>query len=164
MQPRPLNEAIKPISWLLGKWVSEDGKGEYPSIKPFNYCEEITFESYGQPLIHYTAKSWHPIEKKPMHFESGFLRIQPGTNNLAFMVAHNFGLTTLEEGFVSENEIVLESKSIARMNFAKEPGVKKIARIFKLTDEKLVQVLKLETNNTSLEDHTLATYKRILDR
>lgn len=85
------HEAISPISWLLGTWITEDGKGVYPTIKPFNYCEEITFQSFGQPLLSYHSRSWNPVEKKPLHFESGFLRIQPGTKNLAFMVAHNFG-------------------------------------------------------------------------
>lgn len=95
-----IHDAVKPIAWLVGKWVAESGKGHYPTIQPFTYCEEIDFTSVGQPLINYTARSWHPEKKNPMHLESGFLRIKPGTNQLAFMVAHNFGKLYLLVVFV----------------------------------------------------------------
>lgn len=87
----PIHEALKPISWLIGRWVGQNGVGEYPSISPFAYCEEIEFSSMGQPLLNYTSRTWHAEKKTPMHSESGFLRIKPGTDEVAFMVSHNFG-------------------------------------------------------------------------
>lgn len=87
----PIHEALKPISWLIGRWVGQNGVGEYPSISPFAYCEEIEFSSMGQPLLNYTSRTWHAEKKTPMHCESGFLRIKPGTDEVAFMVSHNFG-------------------------------------------------------------------------
>lgn len=90
-----------------------------------------------------------------MHLESGYLRIKPGTQDVYFMVSHNFGwlyklfflliilqgnllsrnlnthylpvgLTTLEEGEVSNNTISLSSKHISRMSCAKNPEVTKV--------------------------------------
>lgn len=93
MQPRPMNENLKPLNWLVGTWLCEKGKGEYPTIEPFPYGEEITFESVGQPILNYSAKTWDPKDGRPMHIDRGFLRIKPGTNELAFMTSHNFGKT-----------------------------------------------------------------------
>lgn len=86
-----VHEAVKPISWLLGKWISDNGNGSYPTIQPFSYNEEIEFTTIGQPMLNYVATTWHSEKKTPMHLERGFLRIKPGTNQLAFMIAHNFG-------------------------------------------------------------------------
>jgi THAP domain-containing protein 4 len=87
-----LSEAIKPISWLIGRWRSESAIGSFPTIKEFEYEEDIEFSSFGQPLLNYRAYSFTPgPSANPIHFESGFLRIKPGTNSVAFMVAHNLG-------------------------------------------------------------------------
>lgn len=88
----PMHKALTPLTWIIGKWVGENGIGEYPSIKPFKYCEEIEFKSNGQPLLNFYSRTWHAENKSPMHFESGFLRINPGTNEVALMSSHNFGM------------------------------------------------------------------------
>uniref|UniRef100_A0A1B6DRQ0 THAP4-like heme-binding domain-containing protein n=1 Tax=Clastoptera arizonana TaxID=38151 RepID=A0A1B6DRQ0_9HEMI len=155
------HESVKPISWLIGKWVSSSGKGIYPTIQPFSYCEEIEFASLGQPLLNYKAHTWHPEKKSPMHLESGFLRIKPGTNQLAFMVAHNFGLTSLEEGEVVGTEISLKSSHISRMAFAKDPAVTKIERVIKLYNNELCQVVYMETEKTGLTEHLRIIYKKL---
>lgn len=158
-----VHEAIKPISWLLGKWVSDNGNGSYPTIQPFSYNEEIEFTTVGQPMLNYIARTWHPEKKTPMHSESGFLRIKPGTNHLAFMVAHNFGLNTIEEGEVTDKKVNLRTNSIIRMSFAKEPHVTKIERSFKLNCDTLEQTVFMETTQTSLTQHLFATYKKAAD-
>lgn len=91
LQGRAVHDAVKPISSLIGRWKADAGQGSYPSIPTFQYAEEIEFGCLGQPMLTYHAFSWHPEKKMPMHMESGFLRINPGTNKLAFLVAHNFG-------------------------------------------------------------------------
>lgn len=86
------NVAIKPISWLIGRWRSESAVGSFPTIEKFEYAEEIEFSSFGQPLLNYRAFSFTPEPNAtPIHFEAGFLRIKPETNSVAFMVAHNLG-------------------------------------------------------------------------
>ena len=49
----PLNNAVKNVSWLLGKWRSDDGHGVYPTIKSFKYGEEIEFTHVGQPNLQF---------------------------------------------------------------------------------------------------------------
>ncbi|PZC72213.1 hypothetical protein B5X24_HaOG211738 [Helicoverpa armigera] len=159
-----LHEALKPISWLAGRWSTEEGRGTYPNIPDFQYHEELEFICVGQPMFNYVSTSTHPEKKTPMHQERGFLRIMPGTNKLAFMVSHNFGLTSLEEGENDEEskQIVLETVSLSRMSFAKPPAVKKIKRTIKLVaPDTLEVVLFMETDNTPLTEHLKAVYKKV---
>ncbi|XP_019870599.1 peroxynitrite isomerase THAP4-like [Aethina tumida] len=157
-----VHEATKPLSWLLGKWKSVSANGSYPTINPFSYCEELTFTTIGQPMLNYNSVTWHPTEKRPMHLESGYLRIKPGTNEVAFMVAHNFGLTSLEEGTVDNKKLNTSSTQIGRMSFAKDPAVIGIQRTYTLNDEgKLELVLAMETENIGLKEHLRVLYEKI---
>ncbi|KAL0852873.1 hypothetical protein ABMA27_012666 [Loxostege sticticalis] len=159
-----IHEALKPVSWLAGRWTTKEGKGIYPNINDFQYHEELEFSCIGQPMFNYMSKSSNPETQAPMHQERGFLRIKPGTNELAFMVGHNFGLTSLEEGKFDpdKKEIVLETVNVTRMSFAKPPHVKKFKRIIRLVDEDTLEItLHMETDATPLTEHLKAVYKKI---
>ncbi|KAJ8705542.1 hypothetical protein PYW08_012588 [Mythimna loreyi] len=159
-----LHEALIPISWLEGRWATEEGRGTYPNIPDFQYHEELEFSCIGQPMFNFISISKHPEKQTPMHQERGFLRIQPGTNNLAFTVSHNFGLTSLEEGTfdVETKQLTLETQSLARISFAKPPFVTKIKRNIKLlAPDTLEVVLFMETTNTPLTEHLKAVYKKV---
>ncbi|XP_046382855.1 peroxynitrite isomerase THAP4-like [Ischnura elegans] len=156
-----VNDAVKPISWLIGRWKTEQGKGYYPTIEPFGYCEEVEFTSIGQPILNYHSYSWHPEKKNPMHLETGFLRIKPGTNELAFMVAHNFGLSVIEEGTVDGTTVVLKTKKINRMSFAKGSAVLVTVRTLSLEGDKLKQVISMATDTQPLTEHLTAIYEKV---
>ncbi|KAJ0169904.1 hypothetical protein K1T71_014510 [Dendrolimus kikuchii] len=117
----------------------------------------------GQPMFNFMSTSRHPEKQTPMHQERGFLRIKPGTNELALVVSHNFGLTSLEEGQCNpeSKEIILETVSLTRISFAKPPYVKKIRRQLKLLNENELEVtVDMETENTPLTEHLKAVYKK----
>ncbi|XP_023945123.2 peroxynitrite isomerase THAP4-like [Bicyclus anynana] len=159
-----LHEALEPISWLAGRWVTKDGRGHFPNIANFQYHEEVEFTCVGQPMLNYTSTSKHPEKGTPMHQERGFLRIKPGTNDLAFLVSHNFGLNSHEEGHCDpeKKEIKLKTVNIARMSFAKPPVVKNVVREIRLVSpNKLEVVLYMETDSTPLSEHLKAVYDKI---
>ncbi|KAJ8934466.1 hypothetical protein NQ314_013341 [Rhamnusium bicolor] len=161
MQAGPVHESLDPLRWIIGKWRSTSADGFSPTIEPFTFCEEISFTSVGQPILNYSSVSWHPTKHSPMHLESGFLRIKPGTTDVSFMVAHNFGLTSLEEGTVTDNILQVKTSHIGRMNFAKEPKVIEIARSYKLIEEgKLELILLISTANTPLNQHLKVQYEK----
>lgn len=156
-------ETLRPIAWIAGIWESKNGTGYYPTISDFSYNDKIEFRQCGkQPLFAYTGSSSHPERGNPMHLESGFLRAHAGTSTVSFMVAHNFGLTTVEEGCWDQSSISLKSTSIGRMSDAKEPQVLSVERIFRLVDENtLEQELSMATSNTpDSTKHLKATYTR----
>jgi len=160
MESLGVHEALKPLSWLIGKWVGENNIVEYPTMPSLKYCEEMEFVSTGQPLLNFTSRTWHAEKKNPMHFESGFLRIKPGTNEVAFMIAHNFGLIEIEEGRVEGNTLILHSKSINRMSFSKDPAVTQMQREYTLKDGILSMTVYMATTKTPLTKHLTATYHR----
>lgn len=163
MEPSPTSVHLKPIQWLIGKWKSISASGQYPTIKPFNYCEELEFKSIGQPTLNYHSMTWHAASKKPMHLEAGFLRIKPGTNEVSFMVSHNFGLTSLEEGIVQEQTLELKSTAITRMSFSNGPAVTELKRVYKLCADthNLEVTVFMATSKTPLTEHLKVIYEKI---
>ncbi|XP_076297551.1 peroxynitrite isomerase THAP4 isoform X2 [Lasioglossum baleicum] len=157
----PMHEAVKPIAWLTGKWKTQKpGSGKFPTIESFKYCEEMSFRSIGQPMLNYIARSWYADSKKPIHYEMGFLRIIPDTNKVALIVAHNRGITTIEEGIVENKVIKLQTTSVqVPTEGARMPNVTKLHREFRLVEDCLQHRLCLATVTTpDLHDHLLAMY------
>src|SRR3984885_7016050 len=72
--------AIAPLSFLLGRWKGT-GKGDYPTIKPFNYFQEAVFTHIGKPYLIYTSRTWRLAEDadgEPSRDENGqLIRLEP---------------------------------------------------------------------------------------
>ncbi|KAL3055161.1 THAP domain-containing protein 4 [Trematomus bernacchii] len=157
-----LNQALLALDWLLGTWESDEpGEGNFPSIKPFHYIETLNFSHVGQPVINFTFNAFHAETKKPMHRECGFIRMQPGTNRVAFIIAQNSGLVEIEEGDLTGQQLNLQSQAVARTSFAREPHVQKISRVIQLrSDGRLEQSVSMATDNQPLMQHLHITYRR----
>ncbi|XP_030258557.1 peroxynitrite isomerase THAP4 [Sparus aurata] len=157
-----LNPVLLPLDWLLGTWESDEpGEGCFPSIKPFHYTETLHFSHVGQPVINFMFNAFHAESKKPMHRECGFIRMQPGTNKVAFIIAQNSGLVEIEEGELTAQQLSLQSQAVARISFAREPHVQQISRVFQLRpDGKLEQTVSMATDNQELMQHLHITYRR----
>ncbi|XP_061878570.1 THAP domain-containing protein 4 [Entelurus aequoreus] len=158
-----MNPAILPLDWLMGTWQSDEpGEGCFPTIKPFRYSEMLDFSHVGQPVINFMFNAFHADSKKPLHRECGFIRMQPGTNKVAFIVAQNSGLVEIEEGELTGQQLNLRSHSVARISFAKEPHVQEISRVFQLkSDGRLEQRVSMATDNQPLIEHLHITYARV---
>ena len=91
----PLHPALQPVSGLIGTWRGE-GRGEYPTIDPFEYIEEVTFAEVGKPFLAYAQKTWSPAGA-PMHVETGYLRVID-VSGAEFVLAQPTGQTELAEG------------------------------------------------------------------
>ena len=109
----PLHQDLEPLAFLLGTWRGE-GKGEYPTIDPFDYGEELTFEHVGDTFLLYAAvAAGRPQDGAPIHFERGFLR--PGDDGrVEFTLAHPIGLTEVAEGSLDGTAFELASTAIGR--------------------------------------------------
>ncbi|CAH1174157.1 unnamed protein product [Phaedon cochleariae] len=161
MQPGKLNDIVKPLCWLMGTWKSISARVSYPTMKcPVDYCENLVFESVGQPLLNYHSLTWNPKDKSPMHLESGFLRIDQDGCSVSFLIAQNFGIATVEEGCVEGSSISTESKSIGSTNFIKGQVVA-IHRNYCLNEQgQLVFKMKLQTPKVPLTDHLHVVYEK----
>ena len=81
---------------LIGTFTGA-GVGEFPTVDPFRYREEVTFTSNGSPVLAYRQRTWDLDSGRPMHAEDGFLRLA-GDTRAEFLLAHSFGLTEVQEG------------------------------------------------------------------
>ncbi|XP_068425832.1 peroxynitrite isomerase THAP4 isoform X1 [Clinocottus analis] len=171
-----LHPALLPLDWLLGSWESDEpGEGCFTTIKPFRYTESLSFSHVGQPVINFTFNAFHAETKKPMHREVGFIRMQPGTNRVAFMIAQNsgscvcacvcvcvcVGLVEIEEGELTAQQLNLQSRALARLSFAREPLVQKVSRAIRLRpDGRLEQTVSMATDNQPMTQHLHIVYRR----
>ncbi|KAK7162927.1 hypothetical protein R3I93_007078 [Phoxinus phoxinus] len=157
-----LNPAVLPLDWLLGTWQSDEpGEGSFPSIAPFRYTETLNFSHVGQPVVNFMFNAFHAESKRPLHRECGFIRLQPGTNRVAFIIAQNSGLVEIEEGELTGQQLTLHSAALARISFAKQPHVQQISRHIQLKpDGRLEQTVSMALEGQSLTQHLHITYRR----
>lgn len=102
-----LTPNLVPLASLVGTWTGE-GRGEYPTIEPFTYHEEITFANVGKPFLVYSQRT-RGADGKPLHMETGYLR-HTGDGHLEFVLAQPTGQVELAEGTLSsaDDGLVLE--------------------------------------------------------
>lgn len=162
--PDPVKYNLDKLSWLIGCWQSVSAE-IFGESKITSFSEQIQFSFTGQACINFRTRSWNPITKMPMHFESGYLRVQPGTDTVSLVSSHNFGVTSIEEGVLVDNIIMLKSKSLSRMSFAKPPKVTQLDRTFQLMSDGSFQIkADMATEGKVCKKHMTATYKRIESR
>jgi hypothetical protein len=130
----PEHPAIAPLSFLLGRWKGT-GKGDYPTIKPFNYFQEVAFSHIGKPYLIYTSRTWRLAEDgngepkrdedgglirlEPLAVETGFWRPQPD-GKVEVLLTHPTGITEIYAAeFRSLTSIEMVTDAVARTATAK---------------------------------------------
>jgi hypothetical protein len=121
----PLHPDVAALAPLLGTWSGE-GQGEYPTIDPFRYREEVVFGHAGKPFVAYRQATVRLDTGQPAHAEAGYLR-GVGGPRLELVLAHPTGLAEIAGGEIvasdPEGEAVtvhLRSTEVARTATAKE--------------------------------------------
>ncbi len=63
-----LGSYLAQVQFLVGVWQGA-GKGKFPTIGPFAFGEELTFESVGKPFLAFHQKTWNLDNGALMHIE-----------------------------------------------------------------------------------------------
>lgn len=94
-----LHPACTPLADLLGTWRGS-GQGEYPTIEPFAYNEEVTFGHAGKPFLAYSQRTTHAETGMPLHSEAGYLRAV-GDTAIELVLVQPSGIIEMHSGHVT---------------------------------------------------------------
>lgn len=179
----PVHKCLEKLQWLLGVWRSESAVIQLEG-KSFSYLSELKCEHVGQPnfILHINAFNVQPLtsndnlstwtnELKPFHREMGFLRVNPkdeNATNISYLNVQNVGLANVEEGTINGKSFSVETKTIGRSCFNKDPSVRLLRREYFLdeNDSNILQVKvfmstsKMDDNQQPFE-HLTIRYKKV---
>lgn len=152
-----LHPDVAPLDFLLGTW-SGRGRGEYPTIEPFDYVETVTVAHVGKPFLVYAQRTFHPKDGRPLHAETGYLRLpRPGWAEL--VVAHPTGVVEVSEGSVEGSTLRLGSRVVACTGSAKP--VVAIERELEVRGDRLTYHLQMAAVGQRLTPHLVAELRRV---
>jgi hypothetical protein len=158
--PPDLHPDLAALAPLLGTW-SGQGAGKYPTIPPFDYLEEVVFAHVGKPFLTYGQKTKAVADGKPLHAETGFLRVpQPG--HVEMVLAHPSGITEIEVGTYSVSgdliEMQMSTTAVGLTPSAKE--VTALGRSFRIDGDELSYTVQMGAVGQPLQDHLSAVLHR----
>lgn len=158
--PTDVHPEVEALAPLLGTW-SGKGAGEYPTIQPFEYFEEIAFTHVGKPFLVYAKKTKAASDGRPLHAELGYLRVpQPG--KLEFVLAHPSGIAEIELGTYVVTDGVVELE-LATSNIALTPTAKEVtalSRSFRIDGDELSYSLRMGAVGQPEQHHVAAVLHR----
>lgn len=145
-----------PLAALAGTWQGS-GEGEYPTIAPFAYTEELVVASVpGRPLAHWRSTTRDATTGEPRHAESGFLRATPAGTEL--VVAHGFGVVEAATGSFDGQVLALRATGLVGTASAK--AVTAVERRYELDGDSLRYTIAMAAVGVALTHHLRAELRR----
>lgn len=163
----PMASALDAFRPLLGRWEG-GGVGEYPTIDDFEYTEVITFAPLAdKPVIQYTSTTKHAGDGRPLHAETGYLRVV-GDSSVEMVVAQAPGLIEAGSGIATHPggaddrhavRLAIDSTVVGGTPTAKD--VTATERRYLVTGDRLEYDIAMAAVGHQMTHHLTAELKRI---
>jgi THAP4-like, heme-binding beta-barrel domain len=155
-----LHPDLEALAPLLGTWQGS-GSGDYPTIEPFDYLEEVTFSHVGKPFLVYAQKTKAATDGRPLHAETGYLRV-PRPGHVEMVLAHPNGITEIEVGTYTSDGTAIEI-DMATTQIGLTPTAKQVTalgRRLRVDGDELSYSLQMGAVGQSLQHHLSAVLHR----
>lgn len=152
-----IHEAVEPLAFLLGTWVGE-GAGEYPTIAPFGYREELTFTTGGKPFLASTQRTWALDDGRPLKVEAAYWRAGASPGTVEVVLTHPTGIVEIQEGTISATSLRLRSSTIAMTSTAKQIDL--LERDLDVDGDELRYAIRMAAVGVPLTHHLAGTLHR----
>lgn len=141
---------------LAGRWEGT-GRGDYPTIEPFTYREQISLLPLAdKPILAYIQRTLS-AHGDPLHAEAGFYRFgQPGVE---LVIAQPTGVTETHRGTVIGRRIEFEQTGLALTPTAVE--VKEVRRTIEVDGDRMTYRLDMAAVGQPLVFHLEASLERV---
>ena len=158
--PDNLHPDCGPVAWMLGTWRG-NGRGDYPTIEPFEYGQELIFTHDGRPFFHYMARAWivdaEGNKVREGAQETGFLRCLP-EGELELVLCHNTGFTEIWYGLAEGGKMELHTAGVGYTETAKE--VTAGHRLYGNVEGDLLYAYDMAGEGQALQPHLWARLQR----
>jgi len=159
--PDNLHPDCGPVAWLIGAWGGS-GRGDYPTIEPFAYEQELVFQQDGRPFLHYFSRSWTVDEQGQKLAEgaqeTGFLRCLP-EGRVELVLAHESGLSEIWYGQAADGKLELRTAGVGFTESAAEEVVAG-HRLYGNVEGDLLYAYDKQTADVELQPHLWAKLQR----
>lgn len=120
--PDNLHPDCAAVAWMLGTWRG-NGHGDYPTIEPFQFGQELIFTHDGRPFFHYFSRTWIVDGAgelvRSSALETGFLRCRP-EGRMELVLTHSTGIVEVWYGEAEGGKLDIATDAVARTESAKE--------------------------------------------
>ncbi|MGZ5407712.1 MAG: FABP family protein [Aeromicrobium sp.] len=159
--PADLHADLVPLAWLLGSWHG-NGRGEYPTIEPFAFEQDVAFAHDGRPFLHYFSRAWITDDEgnriRPGALETGFLR-PTADEGVELILAHPTGYAEVWYGTIDGPRLTLTTDIVARTHTAKEYTAGQ--RMYGLVEGDLMYAFDMAAEGQELQSHLWGRLKRV---
>ena len=154
--PPPLHPQCAALGGLLGTWRGE-GHGDYDTIEPFDYLEEVVFGHVGKPFLSYQQRTRRAGTGEPLHSEAGYLRALGG-DDVELVVAQPSGIVEVHTGQFRDGEMLLRLHTVLTTPSAKQ--VSSVTRSVRATGDELRYEVRMAAVGRPDQLHLTATLRR----
>src|SRR5690242_739460 len=141
--PSDLHPDLMPVVWLLGTWHG-DGHGDYPTIDPFTFEQDVVFAHDTRPFLHYFSRTWITDDQGE--------RVRPGALETGF-------LRPVGDGKVDGPRVTLATDLVARTSTAKEYTAGQ--RMYGLVEGDLMYAYDMAAEGQEMQSHLWGRLARV---